>query len=80
MKNLTLRNYHFYIEGGLLIIGVLILFLFANPLRFFGVAYIASAFGFYSLISSFKSNIESNNDNFRSRVRDEILKHQYKMK
>ena len=80
MKNLTIKNYHFYVEGSLLIIGVLILSFFTDPLRYFGVAFIASALGFYILVSSYKSNNELSNKNFRSHARDEILKHQHKMK
>ena len=78
MKNLNVKNYHLYVEVSLLIVGVLIILFFNKPIRYLGVAFIASALGFYYFSSFFKLNDGTNDRNFRSRTRDQIFKYQHK--
>lgn len=80
MGNLSIKNYHTYVEIGLLIIGVLILFLSHNPLRYAGLVFIASALGVFFFSSFYKADNDNSNGNYRSRTRDQILKHQKKIK
>lgn len=79
MESTSMKNYQFFIGLLLVLAGILIFSFLPDPVRFSGFIFIIGAAIYFIIISS--SNIVNRNKNsskFRSRTRDQILKHHYR--
>jgi uncharacterized membrane protein len=77
MENQNIKNYQFFFGALLVLIGILIFSFLSDPVRFFGFIFIVGAAIYFATISSSRS-IGTNNEKFKSRTRDHILRHQHK--
>ena len=79
MENKSMKNYQFFIGLLLVLAGILIFSFLPDPVRFTGFIFIIGAAIYFIIISP--SNVvghNKNNSKFRSRTRDQILKHHYR--
>lgn len=80
MGNFNTKNYQILVGLFLLVIGVLIVSFLTDSTRFLGFIFIFGA-GVYFIISlSSKQKEQSEDKQFRSRTRDQLLKHQHRVK
>lgn len=75
-KNL-LKNYKYILGICLLLTGILLFALFSSPVRFLGIVLITMAYIYFAIILYSKFG-ETDDEHFRSRARDQILKRQYR--
>ena len=77
MEKQNIYNYQFILGIFLLLIGAILYFAISGSMRFIGIFFIVFAIVIFSLLMLSKSNI-SNSEKFKSKTRDQILRHQYK--
>ena len=77
MKNQIVKNYQFIIGVLTLLIGIMLFAVVSSPVRYFGVVFISLSI-FYFVIVFYSKISDSNNGRYKSRIRDQILRHQYK--
>jgi hypothetical protein len=78
MEYQNIKNYQFVIGSGLVIVGILIFSFLSDSVRYFGFVFIIGAVLYFININLSKTANENNDDRFRSRTRDEILRHQHR--
>lgn len=76
MENQNIKNYQFIIGSGLVLVGILIFSFLSDPARYFGFVFIIGAAIYFININSPKTINRNNAGKFRSRTRDQILRHQ----
>lgn len=79
MENQKIKNLQFVFGCCLVLIGILIFSFLLNPGRYFGFVFIIGAAIYFIIISSPKTIHRNNDGKFRSRARDEILRHQHRV-
>lgn len=78
MENQNIKNYQFFVGSCLVLVGILIFSFLSDPVRYFGFAFIIGAAIYFININSPKTTNKNNVGKFRSRTRDEILRHQHR--
>jgi hypothetical protein len=78
MENQNIKNYQFVIGSGLVLLGILIFSFLSDPIRYFGFVFIIGAAVYFININSSKTVNGNHVGKFRSRTRDQMLKHQHK--
>jgi len=78
MENRSIKNYQFIIGAGLVLLGILIFSFLSDPARYFGFVFIIGAAIYFININSPKIASANNAGKFRSRTRDQILRHQHR--
>jgi len=78
MENKNIKNYQFIIGAGLVLVGILIFSFLSDPARYFGFVFIIGAAIYLININSPKIASTNNAGKFRSRTRDQILRHQHR--
>lgn len=80
MVDQNMKNYQFVIGCCLVLIGILMFSFLSDPIRYFGFIFIFAA-AFY-FVNTYPSNNKHRREpgKFRSRTRDEMLRHQHRMK
>jgi len=78
MENKNIKNSQFIIGACLVIIGILVFSFLSDPVRYFGFAFIIGAAIYFISIFSSPINGINNERKYRSRTRDQILRHQHK--
>jgi len=78
MENQNIKNYQFVIGSSIVIIGILIFSFLSDPLRYFGFAFIIGAAVYFISIFSSIRNTSNNTGRYRSKTREQILKHQHR--
>lgn len=76
MANQDVKNYQFGIGSGLVLVGILIVSFLSDPVRYFGFVFIIGAAIYFININSPKTTHSDSVGKFRSRTRDQILRHQ----
>jgi len=76
MENQNIKNYQFVFGSVLVLVGILIFSFLLGPERYFGFAFIIGAAIYFININTPKTINRNNDGKFRSRTRDQILKHQ----
>jgi len=77
MKKQIIKNYQFYLGVFTFLTGIMLFAILSSPLRYFGVVFISFSILYFVIV--FYSKIsDSNDEKYKSRIRDQILKHQYK--
>jgi len=76
MANQDVKNYQFGIGSGLVLVGILIISFLSDPVRYFGFVFIIGAAIYFININSSKTTNSDSVGKFRSRTRDQILRHQ----
>lgn len=77
MEKLNVKNYQISAGVLLVLIGILLLTVLSGPIRFLGIIFIIIAVVFVASI--FYSKLDNpENGRSKSRIRDQILRHQYK--
>jgi len=75
-----MKNYQLFIGLSFLIIGILIFSFLSDPIRFGGFFFIIGAAIYFILSSTPKQNDRPEDKYFRSRTRDQILKHKHRVR
>jgi hypothetical protein len=78
MEDQKIKNYQFVIGSGLVLVGILMFSFLSDPVRYFGFVFIIGAAIYFISINSPKINTRNNAGKFRSRTRDQVLKHQHR--
>lgn len=78
MEDKNIKNYQFIIGASLVLVGILIFSFLSDPVRYFGFVFIIGAAIYFININSPKTTNINNTGKFRSRTRDEILRHQHR--
>ena len=79
MENQNIKNYQFLIGFSLVLIGILMFSFFSVPVRYFGFAFIIGAAVYF--INIYPTKLSGDNSaKFKSRTREQILRHQHKTK
>ena len=76
MEYQNIKNSQFIIGSCLVLIGILVFSYLPDPERYFGFAFIIGAAVYFIYIFSSPINGKSNERKYRSRTRDQILRHQ----
>jgi len=76
MESKNIKNYQFVIGSSLVLVGILIFSFLSDSVRYFGFVFIVGAAIYFININSPKTSNRNNDGKFRSRTRDQILKHQ----
>lgn len=76
MEYQNIKNSQFIIGSCLVLIGILVFSYLPDPERYFGFAFIIGAAVYFININSPKTTHSDNVGKFRSRTRDQILRHQ----
>lgn len=74
MKKLYLNNFQLILGVGLIFAGLATLVFFNKPERYMGFAFITIAVLYYAS-SAYLKKIDSGNREFKSRAREELIKH-----
>ena len=77
MERLNLKIYPYILGIFLLLTGVLLLVFLTSPIQYLGIAFIAIAYFYLVYIVFIKFN-KPDDDHFRSRIRDEMMKYQFR--
>jgi Ca2+/Na+ antiporter len=77
MEKLNLKRYQYLFGIVVLLTGILLFVLFSDSLRYLGVAFIAMAYMYFVFIVYSKFT-GPDDDHFRSRLRDDIWKYQFR--
>lgn len=75
-----MKNYQLIIGLSFLIIGILIFSLLSDPIRFGGFIFIIVAAVYFILSSTPKQSEHPEDKYFRSKTRDQILKHKHRIR
>jgi len=78
MENQNIKNYQFIIGACLVLGGILIFSFLPDPARYFGFVFIIGAAIYFININSPKIEKTNKPRRFRSRTRDQILRHQHR--
>jgi len=78
MESQNIKNYQFVVGSCLVLVGILIFSFLSDPVRYFGFVFIIGAAIYFISINSPKTTYRNNEGKFRSRTRDEILRHQHR--
>lgn len=78
MENKNLKNYQFIIGSCLVLVGILIFSLLSDPARYLGFVFIIGAAIYFININTPKTINKNDAGKFRSRTRDQILRHQHR--
>ncbi len=77
MKNLLFKSYSFIVSIVLLITGIILLAVLSGSVKYFGIILIVTAILFLARFQF--SKVDTPDDqNFRSKTREQLLKHQYR--
>jgi uncharacterized membrane protein len=79
MENQNIKSYQFVLGLGLVLLGILIFSFLSDPVRYLGFVFIIGAAIYFANVSSSKIMYRNKDEKFRSRTRDQILKHQHKV-
>jgi hypothetical protein len=77
MENQNIKNYQFTIGACLIIVGILIFSFLSDPSRYLGFVFIIGAAIYFISVNSPKITGANNARKFRSRTRDQILRHRH---
>jgi Ca2+/Na+ antiporter len=77
MDRLNFKSYQFILGILLLLTGILLLVLLKSPIQYLGIAFIVIAY-FYLVYIVFMKFTGPEDNHFRSRIRDESMKYQFK--
>jgi len=80
MQNQNIKNYQFFVGSCLVLIGILMFSFLTDPVRYFGFVFIIGAAVYFINVSAPKIVGGHHDGKFRSRTRDQILKHQHRSK
>ena len=75
-----MKNYQLYIGLSFLIIGILIFSLLSDPIRFGGFVFIIGAAVYFILSATPKHEDRPEDKYFRSKTRDQIIKHKHRVR
>lgn len=78
MENQNIKNYQFIIGSSLVLVGILIFSFLSDPVRYFGFVFIIGAAIYFININSATTIHRNTAGKFRSRTRDQILRHQHR--
>jgi len=78
MENHNLKSYQFILGLSLVLLGILIFSFLSDPVRYVGFVFIIGAAIYFVSVSSSNIRYRNKDEKFRSRTRDQILKHQHK--
>ena len=78
MENQNIKNYQFVIGVCLVLVGILIFSYLPPPVRYFGFVFIIGAATYFIRINSPQIANTTNSRKYRSRTRDQFLKHQHR--
>ena len=78
METRNIKNYQFAIGLSLVFIGILIFSFLTDPVRYFGFIFIIGAAIYFINSNTSKAINENSTRKFRSRTRDQILRHQHR--
>ena len=78
METRNIKNYQFAIGLSLVFIGILIFSFLTNPVRYFGFIFIIGAAVYFINSNTPKAISRNSTRKFRSRTRDQILRHQHR--
>ena len=78
MEDENIKNSQFIVGSCLLLVGILIFSFLSDPVSYFGFAFIIGAAVYFIYIFSFPINGINNERKYRSRTRDQILRHHHK--
>lgn len=78
MENQNIKNYQFIIGSSLVLVGILIFSFLSDSVRYFGFVFIIGAAIYFININSATTIHRNNAGKFRSRTRDQILRHQHR--
>ena len=76
MENQNIKNYQFVIGSSLVLVGILVFSFLSDPVRYFGFVFIIGAAVYFINIFSSTSKARNNTGKYRSKTRDQILRHQ----
>lgn len=76
--NQMMRDSHFILGMSFFVVGIVILIAVQNSLRYVGFVFISGALIYLFTILYTGTNDNHGESNFRSRTRQQILKHQHK--
>jgi len=79
MENQNIKNFQFVIGSSLVLVGILIFSFLSDPVRYFGFVFIIGAAAYFISIFSTPLKGRNNAGKYRSRTRDQILRHQHKI-
>jgi len=77
MERLNLKRYQYILGIFLLLTGVLLLVFLTSPTQYLGIAFIVIAY-FYLVYNVFMKFTGPDDTHFRSRIRDEMMKYQFR--
>jgi uncharacterized membrane protein len=80
MEDQNIKSYQLIIGMGLVLAGILIFSFLPDPIRFFGFAFIIAAAIYFAYSSTAKTSRRNNIGHYRSRTRDEMLRHHHRVK
>lgn len=80
MENKNIKNSQFIVGSCLIISGILIFSFLSDPVRYFGFVFIIGAAIYFIKVSTTKIIDGDNNGKFRSRTRDQILRHHHRIR
>jgi hypothetical protein len=80
MEDQNIKSYQLIIGLGLVLAGILIFSFLPDPIRFFGFAFIIAAAIYFAYKSAGKNGRRNNIGHYRSRTRDEMLRHHHRAK
>jgi len=78
MENQNIKNYQFIIGSSLVLVGILIFSFLSDPIRYSGFVFIIGAAIYFININTTKTTNRNNTGKFRSRTRDQIIRHQHR--
>lgn len=78
MENQNIKNYQFIIGSSLVLVGISIFSFLSDPLRYSGFVFIIGAAIYFININTTKTTNRNNTGKFRSRTRDQIIRHQHR--
>jgi hypothetical protein len=78
METRNIKNYQFAIGLSLVFIGILIFSFLTDPVRYFGFIFIIGAAVYFINSNTPKAINRNSTRKFRSRTRDQILRHQHR--
>jgi len=78
MENQNIKNYQLIVGVSLVLIGILMFSFLSDPLRYFGFVFIIGAAIYFVNVFPTKIIDRNNDGKFRSRTRDQILRHQHR--
>jgi len=79
VEHQNIKNYQFIIGACLVLVGILMFSFLSGPVRYFGFVFIIGATIYFININSPKITTRNNAGKFRSRTRDQVLRHQHRI-